>query len=299
MISISDAQLSIIRALIDRGKSKQKFPGMTSGMLGNNRINRRTFDINREYLLDNYLIKTTYEEKHGFQIWKYYDATLLGVLVYLSKIPALKINESIMERFFPLIAKHWNEIDTLYEKYTNTIFQKSIEKINVEERIAFGKATGGKVDLYRFPEETITLHFKDLQISLIKQIGIDPFQKPPDNHSIIRSYEVLEKSLAETTTFAFFYYLLSLVWDVEERTGIWSDFHLSVGKDGFVVKTKEQDHLTDINKFKRKIEKAAVGVLETIKKDEKISNLLRRHLDEIKNKLSTLEIISLFDKNLK
>src|SRR3990172_9206385 len=83
---ISDTHAKILRVLIENQKTipRNENDGFSSYKIRQLGVPGRTFEINRDFLLDNNLIKIVTEKKRGKQNRIYYDLTPLGLISYLS-----------------------------------------------------------------------------------------------------------------------------------------------------------------------------------------------------------------------
>ena len=101
---------------------------------------------------------------------------------YLKQISPSKVNKTIkiIERFFPLIAKHWKKITKLYSVYTNDILKKSIDCISVEEQMYLVKSGNGKGRIIMNPEEIMTLQFENLRVTFMKIFEGDVYKEMED-----------------------------------------------------------------------------------------------------------------------
>ncbi len=115
MITLTNTHQSILGAFVNP-KFKEKNEEMSSGDLKKEGINRRTFEINQEFLLSNGLVKIHSRKKHGTQVWIYYQITKIGLLVLLKSLAASKNTKKLEEYLihFPQIKIHANDIRRIF-----------------------------------------------------------------------------------------------------------------------------------------------------------------------------------------
>ena len=99
-------------------------------------------------------------------------------------------------------------------------------------------------------------------------------------------------------TFVFYFFLVNLPFDTEERHDVWFNSHVTINESGFIIKAKQQenDHLKVINRFNDEITDAANSILEVIKSDKELTQLFRNTLNEIKENFTLPESVLILDK---
>jgi len=119
-MKITKRQSEILEILIaNTKKAFGGYPGLSRTEIEKLGVSHSTFHINIDFLISHYLIDNVSIEFHGEEEWKYYDATVLGFIIwYQSKFKKKVlpyISSQLLERFFPLIHKHWDELDKIFE----------------------------------------------------------------------------------------------------------------------------------------------------------------------------------------
>ena len=114
-------------------KFGQMIRGLTSYDLGKNNIPRRTWDINKEYLVDYQLVSLIRKEKKGKQIRKYYDITPVGRFTLAQKLDIKTLKQDFMKKFsvfVPEIARHWTELEKTWGDKIYFVLKRSLLQIN-------------------------------------------------------------------------------------------------------------------------------------------------------------------------
>ena len=107
--------------------------GLTSYDLGKNNMPRRTWDINKEYLLGFQLVVLIREEKKGKQLRRYYDITPVGRFTLLQKMDIASLEKDFIKKFsvfVPAVAKHWTELQKIWGEKLYFILKSSLLQIN-------------------------------------------------------------------------------------------------------------------------------------------------------------------------
>ncbi len=136
MIDLSDIQAEILKTFLDYERKTEGniSKGLTSGAVAKRGLNRRTFEINIDFLLAHHLLKITKEEKHGTQTCKYYDLTPLGVIAFLKWNGQQKPRKNFVlsNRFFPHITKYKKQLEELFtKKGLQIILERTTEQIDL------------------------------------------------------------------------------------------------------------------------------------------------------------------------
>jgi hypothetical protein len=178
MIEITDVQAKILEVFINHQNSFDrssnnvgpKKRGLSSVGISKKGINKRTFRNNCSFLLDHYLIKIIHEEEHPYSsnkkdnhiIWKYYELTPFGELVYLKwsmeelqkKNPELDENDR--ERKIDEI-----EWQLRVEKKKELVLNRAIPKRSIDhlkrEIDAVGKSLEKAADVLKLSESFLKL----------------------------------------------------------------------------------------------------------------------------------------------
>lgn len=122
-----------IEKLENFDKFEQMIHGLTSYDLGKNNIPRRTWDINKEYLVGYQLVSLIREEKKGKQLRKYYDITPVGRFTLAQKLDIETLKRDFMKKFsvfVPEIARHWTELEKTWEDKIYFVLKRSLLQIN-------------------------------------------------------------------------------------------------------------------------------------------------------------------------
>jgi len=301
MIRISPIQETLLQVFLKPRKAKRRSKtGLSSLDLKGLGVNRKTFDNHNGFLLNTGLIKIVREKDHGSQIWKYYELTPVGFLAYLQHIHYSKINKIInsQDRFFPLLFRHWKKFTMLYSKYSGYIFQRVLNYFEVDTNVYVDKRKGNESLLYINPKLTLTLPFQGLNVSFTKEEGFDPFQESDQVVDVQQNFEKIERNIENDFTFSFFFYLLNLPFNFEEKNTVWWEHHVTFDKQGLKVKAKGKDHLESINEFNSRMKKNSMRVLSIIKTDKDLMKLFVDHFNFINEKFVKPEILTVLEKEM-
>lgn len=132
MIVLSKKHLEIIYRLILNKERVFGSYGLTSNGLSRAGVNRQTFRINKEFLLQNYLISYVSTENHGKQMWKFYDVTPLGFLTAYQNILQGKARRRLpsqrsLEKYFPIVWRNWEYLSEVVQKYSDHAMEDFLE----------------------------------------------------------------------------------------------------------------------------------------------------------------------------
>ena len=114
-------------------KFEQMIRGLTSYGLEKNKIPRRTWDINKEYMVGYNLISLIREEKKGKQLRRHYDITSVGRFTLAQKLDIDTLEKNFIKKFsvfVPEIARHWTELEKTWGDKIYFILKQSLLQIN-------------------------------------------------------------------------------------------------------------------------------------------------------------------------
>ena len=191
--------------------------GISTAFLGKRGINRRTFEINQDFMLQNYLIKITNKEKHGIQTWKYYKITPHGVVAYLKwcQLKDKQIHQSILQSYFPSIFEHYDALQKMYGTMFYYIFNHAINQFNLKPNLEVIDISTKEIiknkDRYNFLE-TITVPHKINKFNFSRFKNLDQESEKVGrsaNPDYFNDLEI-EDNITNRITFLFFYDLIVL-----------------------------------------------------------------------------------------
>ena len=309
MLSLTDAQGKIIQAMIDY--DAQKFGevryGFTSYKISKLGINRRTFEINVEKLLENNFLYLIRSVQHGGEISprKYYQVTNLGFIAYQKWVfDHKKKTGMITRRFFPLITEHWKSLDTLYGNIMIDILKQTTNQIDVISKFLIHHKETKKKILSRKLVEVLTLNIGTIDIILYRDLGETEVVKPRKRKITQRFDQTtnteINKAVRDRFTFAFYFNLINFGYD----TGKMLEYVLT-NKPPFYSKGKKIyfKNIDTVAKsaktFQNKMEKNSNSVIKIINNDPKLYRLFKQTLDEVYSKLNQRKIIKLLKERIR
>lgn len=311
MILLTEQQGKMIKKLVENTQKvpNQNFLGLSSGGLEKLGINRRTFEINLDFMLHYQLIKKTHEEKHNFQEWRYYDVTQLGFLALLKWLPSkeiLKMDVKKFGRFIPYIAIHWDKLISLYEVEIFSILKQSIEQIEIKP--AFSDLKGYKKKLPTWNKifvEKMRLEFSDPAVEMVftRVFGVysDKEKGEAEKNGIklyFPNFENMRNSVIKRLTFVFFFNLIRApheislhrnLWNVKPKMGIPSQDEIDKEIKKFGLQYK---------KTLNRMNKASSEVISMIRYDQELTSIIHENLDEIVPKFTQPKIITILRDQL-
>lgn len=120
-IKITKKQSHILEILItNTEKTFGDSTGLSQSGIESRGVHHSTFSKNCDKLLGKHLIRLINVRPRGEEEeWHYYDVTVLGFLICYQKLinddRSEEIQFSSFERFFPLIFKHWKELEKIFQ----------------------------------------------------------------------------------------------------------------------------------------------------------------------------------------
>ena len=136
MLELTKVQTRILEAFFEvRQKNQDPTQGISSYAIRNQGIPGRTFDINKNALLYNQLIRIIHEEKTGKQNRFYYELTPIG---FFSLIKALsKDNSAVLEKyvkFIPHLGERWHTYNQSLKPYQfllPRLLKRALDEIDI------------------------------------------------------------------------------------------------------------------------------------------------------------------------
>jgi len=323
MIELTKNQAQILGVFLSKldDKSRKDFRGMTNAALGKNGINRKTFDNNQDFMLNHYLLKITDEEKHGIQNWKYYDITPFGAMAFIlwqqKNLPKRKIK--LPQRFFPDIVKYQPKLEKWLGKIFHDLIINAIKGFEIVPMAILMDSKSKKeithttnmieimklntigigVSLdktYNLKGETV-VNVVDKEGKVIKTVDFSEGQDSPD-------------TIIDRFTFLFFLSALTkfrVGRDLNSSTKFYSDDLKDV--EGPIDSKGNPPTITDIVHIdlgpmaksfineQNIFEKAIPKIQQIVKKDPRLSNLIKQNISEIKNNLNIFNKLFEIQKN--
>ena len=295
--------------------------GLTSASLGKRGVNRRTFEINQNFLLNHYLIKTSFEEKHGHQTWKYFDITAFGAmtLILWNKRKDQKEKIELSNRFFPDIVRYRKKLEKLYGKLFEQILLNTIESFEISPDVIIIDKSGKEVTHTSATSELMKFNFgrtefvSERHYDLRGKLMIDVMD---ENDHVLKTDDWNEgqkspDEIIDRFTFKFFYNLISfphylgiphhsrkipfeelknIKGSIKNKSIPPSIFQLAGGQLG--------DLLDNYDEMIKIGSKSLPQVLEIIKKDSRLNDLFTTILTEIKSELKVLKHFNDLEKKL-
>jgi hypothetical protein len=120
---------------------KAMIRGLTSYDLQKHGILRRTWDINKEFLIKNQLIHLIRERKTGQQTRQFYDITSLGIFWLLQNQDIDSLKHDFLRKYSShtiLTEKRWKDMKKLFGEYLFYILKRSVEQISWEDTLPPG-----------------------------------------------------------------------------------------------------------------------------------------------------------------
>lgn len=270
--------------------------GISTAFLGKRGINRRTFEINQDFMLQNYLIKITNEEKHGIQTWKYYKITPHGVVAYLKwcQLKDKQIHQSILQSYFPLIFEHYDALQKMYGTMFYYIFNHAINQFDLKPNLEVIDISTKEIiknkDRYNFLE-TITVPHKTNRFNFSRFKNLDQESEKvgrnanPDYFNDLK----IEDNITNRITFLFFYDLIVLTTlDVVLHYFYWN---IRVSKkvlfSGPQNEFEEDKSLIELYKYYERIYPMIISI---IKKDPTLKKLFKNTMHELSEEAKGLKL---------
>lgn len=276
MLELTKVQTSILEAFFKiQHINQDPSQGISSYTIRNQGISGRTFDINKNVLLYNQLIRIIREEKTGKQTRVYYELTPIG---FFSLIKSLSNNDSaILEKyvkFVPYLGERWsayNQILKPYQFLLPRLLKRALDEIDIS--IQYRLHT--KDNKFRPRIEEITkLVFEDrgLEIKQSKlyypakeeERGIAHntfFKKKEKLWKKFFSKESITISNRMVNKLVFLFYFNAIKLEHDDRFGfhIFNDFHVNEFEEIKMEIPKEHEKIDDFesikNEFKTKWDK--------------------------------------------
>lgn len=300
-IKITKRQSEILEILVlNKKKPFGGIPGLTQTGIEAQGVASTTFSENIPKLLNRHLIRLVSKQTRGKEKWRYYDATVLGCLVWSQK--QLESEDIVhipvhFKRFFPFIEKHWKALEKIFEKdreglapdyfFIKCLKQFSINLQKNDDFFAYSRKEFEPII------STIRIDFEDYEIILKGDFVID---KP--RLKLKRSYEVQPdfderelwmQNISNKITFLFFYNMFQrpCSYDLEEGSISFNflfDIFLNEDEIG--------------NKLRKNYQRQLKQILSLIKKDSKLKEIIEKGLKMIGDVHSKPGVISFLNKSL-
>jgi len=271
--------------------------GISTAFLGKRGINRRTFEINQDFMLQNYLIKITNKEKHGIQTWKYYKITPHGVVAYLKwcQLKNKQIHQSILQSYFPSIFEHYDALQKMYGTMFYYIFNHAINQFDLKPNlevidISTKEITKNK-DRYNFLETiTVPHNTNRFNFSRFKNLDQESEKVGRNANSDYFNDLKIEDNITNRITFLFFYDLIVLTTlvDVVLHYFYWN---IRVSKkvlfSGPQNEFEEDKSLIELHKYYERIYPMIISI---IKKDPTLKKLFKNTMHKLSEEAKGLKL---------
>jgi len=315
MIELTDSQIEILKAFLeyDQETKGKVGNGLSSAALGKRGLNRRTFEINLPFLLSHYLLKISKQEKHGFQNWKYYDLTPLGIIALLKHSQKLKSGKDFIlsERFFPHIKKYQKKLETIFSEFEFEMFlSRTSDQIEVSP-LHITKEKRGGLELGRtsWHNERMSFLLMDakfkgypLEVSIFNNYSLTDFEMDfltkKGAITLVKEKHLglgdLDKKISEgiTDRFTFLFFLNCINYPYigvfDKPTVTFLDEDRSRNKDLKKIENEAKKHAEEtFTKMKKNPKK----IISIINNDPKLKKLFMDTIERIKKDLNQLKKI--------
>ncbi|MGI0057756.1 MAG: hypothetical protein ACREAK_10355 [Nitrosarchaeum sp.] len=295
MISLTKSQTQIIEKLMKFEKENDE-KGISTAFLGKQGINRRTFEINQDFLLQNYLIKITNTEKHGIQTWKYYKITPHGVIAYLKwcQLNQKQIHQKILQSYFPSIFEHFDALQKMYGTMFYYVFNQAINQFDLKPNLEVYDFSKKEIvknpNRYNF-RETIAVPHKTTRIIFARFLNFDlesVIVGRNANPDYFNDLEV-EDNITNRITFLLFYDLIVLATLVDLLFQYFS-WNMTVSKKKlFSGPEYEMDEksMMELGKYYARI---CPIIISIINKDPKLKKLFQNTMHALSEEVKGLKL---------
>ena len=300
-IIISDTQEEIISTIIEDRKNFEANDrkGISSARIEKLGINRKTFENNIDFLLQNYLLIVTNEEEHKKQIWIYYDVTPLSYLLLLRKsgveIVLKRTKEGSLNEFFPYIMRHWEELKKIYGIQIYRSFYSAVKKIDVY--LGSHTERGRKARSHRHLEYHSIVNFPSHNISFKNYFFIKKYENSKKTSKKIVDFQDIKKfneQLVLDTTFQFYLNLFHRKSAIKTKNGHIIEMYINYNKD----ESKEDFHEYEYQIWEGEQDRIK-KTLEIINKDETIRNSLNEKLTQMNSQMDKPFVFNFLLENIK
>lgn len=288
MIKITKTQQQIMRVFLDNAEPKN---GISSYTIGKNGIPRRTFEINRNKLLDNFLIEIVEERTTGKQKRIFYKITPLGFFCMLANMNLSELKEEIRKKnfcdFIPLIGNNWDGLKNITKNESVLLQSLNLSTIMIDVRKS------------RY-EDGVTAGFgiiTDIPFSGRLDVKFwQDFHKPFSNDEKEKIYTsadsvLFHEKILHSLYFSFFIALLGAYTTRELFSGIRIRLEENVEKQ-FVTSKELKKHVESWKFHQLYAEK----IVNFFNNDDEIKAILREFLVEFNKSFKKPENIMMIEK---
>ena len=286
-MKITKRQSEILEILIANTKrALGGYHGLSRTEIEKLGVSHSTFHTNIDFLISHYLIDQVSTETHGEEEWKYYDATVLGFIIwYQNKFKKNKlpyISSQPLERFFPFIHKHWEELDKIFEDdregYDNiSFFDTALSQISFhffdKDRTEYFRERG----FFEPVANQISLDFGDHKIILKGEFNFlvkaFSWKRREGIRPNFDDRHIWYKNISDKVTFLFFF-------SIFQRKASYNYGNGMITLDLFDVYLKPSEAGKELQKHYKKTIK---GVLTIIKKDKDLNKVFLKGLSYLEN----------------
>lgn len=285
-LRITDTHYKILKTMLALHREE----GLTSYQLRKAKFPARTFDINRQFLLDSKLIKVVRETKAGRQTRIFYDVTPLGFFMFLkSNFTTDKdFDRNNIGRFTPMIIKYWDKtLHPIFKNYLHSLFLLTLQSMSIMVRtIPIGKpiSTKNLELIIAFP----TLD-SDVKITIRKNFY--SLSNEVDYSGItIDEGDTVSNDITKIWTFLFYINLIIAHADNERIAKLSRQIWMKKGSD---KGRKFYEKLT------RDTKKGSKDIITIIRQDHELSSLLNEQLKGIHDKIKIKSLDMLIENLLR
>lgn len=231
MLKLTDTQIKILNLFLQYGSPEK---GMSTYQIGKRKFSRRTFEINRDHLLENKIIQIIKSVDAGKQKREYYDMTPLGFFNLLQNLSNKELKKEVKKkRFFdfaPHISKHWTKIVEFHhgkEDIVMEVLKRSISQIeltkNSQHTEEFEASSSFELSTTIFRNRSLSM---TLRQQFINWTGSDLEEleeirsKPLMGHKLERE-ETIQENIINQLLFIFCFNMIRLIRDDSLLHGVY------------------------------------------------------------------------------
>ena len=247
------------------------------------------------------MIREVNLQSRGSESWRYYDATVLGFLVWYQSL--IKQGRSPVflpknyQRFFPSISKHWKKLEVVFKNDREGLdadyfFTKSVNKISFslqknDDFFAYD------TKIFEPILSSVTLSFNDYELSINSDFVIDtPMLKWKRKDEVRPDFDERElqmQNISNKITFLFFYNMLQRPCSYEVEGG---SIYLRSIFDDYIDEGEMGE------KLRNNYHKTIGDILAIINNDETLKKIFNKGLKLIDHTHKKPQIVEFLEKSL-
>lgn len=296
VLSITKTQQKILEIFFLKQHFEEgKALGLTNYELGKHKIIRKTFDINKNSLISNGLLKLGQKRETGKRIGQYFELTPLGFFVLFQSKPIDTIKKVERSRYYlPFFMEKQDAVKNIPKDILDFIIVETVNSIELCPMNRAIKSISKLPAYYRLRAilkiPTVNEGFKISTefILTLKKFRKSKYRKQ-DNEIIFDDYFDLGFYLLRKFTELFFYNLIFLphnkmLLSKISRVRKFSNRVSMLARKNQTIEKTEAEYLVRI---KKEIETISTKIKKSLEKDIEIKKLLK----EIKNEIISKKLI--------